>query len=417
MERAELAKLLGGRGGGAVSDVAARIVFEAESRRFMTEFAAAVASGAAVFLGDPAWGIKERAQFEEIVAGAQRRGLGPDEREHGWLMIPSGGTSGALKFARHDGATLSAAVRGFAAYFGLTRVRAVNVLPLHHVSGLMAWMRCALTGGAFTSVSWKRLEGGERPELRGENWVISLVPTQLERLLRDVAAVEWLRRFTVILVGGGPVWPELAERAASARLPVALSYGMTETAAMVTALLPTEFLAGARNSGRALPHVRVAIGADERIRVEGASLFRGYWPGWSEGERFVTDDAGRIDEHGYLEVLGRRDAMIITGGKKVQPADVEAALRASGEFEDVAVLGVPDPEWGESVVACYPASEGRPPDLDRAGATLAPSQRPKRFVAVAEWPRNAQGKVNRQALRAAIAGERYAILAREFKPE
>jgi len=417
MERAELARLLGGRGGGAGSDVAARIVFEAEPRRFMTEFAAAVGSGAAVFLGDPAWGIKERAQFEEIVAGAQRRGLGAGEREYGWLMIPSGGTSGTLKFARHDGSTLSAAVRGFTAHFGLTRVRAVNVLPLHHVSGLMAWMRCALTGGAFTSVSWKRLEGGDRPELRGENWVISLVPTQLERLLRDVAAVEWLRRFTVILVGGGPVWPELAERAASARLPVALSYGMTETAAMVTALLPAEFLAGARNSGRALPQVQVAIAADERIRVEGPSLFRGYWPGWSDAERFVTDDVGRIDEHGYLQVLGRRDAMIITGGKKVQPADVEAALRASGEFEDVAVVGVPDPEWGECVVACYPAGEGRRPDLDRAGAALAPFQRPKRFVAVAEWPRNAQGKVNRQALRAAIAAERHAILARELKPE
>lgn len=412
MERAELAKLLGGRAVGAGSDVAARIVYEADPRRFMTEFAAAVGSGSAVFLGDPAWGVKERAQLEEIVAGAKRRGLGAGEREHGWLMIPSGGTSGSLKFARHDVSTLSAAVQGFTAHFNLTRVRAVNVLPLHHVSGLMAWMRCALTGGAFTSVGWKRLEGGERPELRGENWVISLVPTQLERLLRDVAAVEWLRRFAVILVGGGPVWPELADRAASARLPIALSYGMTETAAMVTALLPAEFLAGERNSGRALPHVKVAIDADERIQVEGLSLFRGYWPGWNDAERFVTEDAGRIDPNGYLHVSGRRDAMIITGGKKVQPADVEAALRASGEFEDVAVMGVPDPEWGESVVACYPArAGGRRPDLDRAGAALAPYQRPKRLVAVAlaDWPRNAQGKVNRQALRSAIAAERYAI--------
>jgi O-succinylbenzoic acid--CoA ligase len=92
--------------------------------------------------------------------------------------------------------------------------------------------------------------------------------------------------------------------------------------------------------------------------------------------------------------------VIITGGKKVQPAEVEAALRASGEFADVAVVGVPDAGWGEVVVACYPAG-GRVPDRTRAVATLARHLRPKRFVAIADWPRNAQGKLNRVALRTA----------------
>jgi O-succinylbenzoic acid--CoA ligase len=94
--------------------------------------------------------------------------------------------------------------------------------------------------------------------------------------------------------------------------------------------------------------------------------------------------------------------MIITGGKKVQPTEVEAALRESGEFADVAVLGVPDAEWGEAVVACYPAG-GREPDLARAVAALAGTHRPKRFVALADWPRNAQGKLDRARLAAAIA--------------
>jgi O-succinylbenzoic acid--CoA ligase len=115
-------------------------------------------------------------------------------------------------------------------------------------------------------------------------------------------------------------------------------------------------------------------------------------------EIFWTEDLGRWNERGHLEILGRRDAVIITGGKKVQPQDVEAALRASGEFSDVAVIGVPDAEWGEIVVACYPAG-GREPDLVRAVAGLHGAMKPKRFLAVADWPRAAQGKINRAQLK------------------
>jgi O-succinylbenzoic acid--CoA ligase len=232
--------------------------------------------------------------------------------------------------------------------------------------------------------------------------VLSLVPTQLQRLLALPTAVEWLRGFRIIFVGGGPVWPELADAAAQAQLPVSLSYGMTETAAMVAALRPAEFLAGARSSGGALPHARISLTAEGLVKIAGDSVFRGYFPGETNAHEFVTEDLGRRDEHGQWHVLGRRDAVIITGGKKVQPAEVEAALRASGEFSDVAVVGVPDAEWGQVVVACY-AAAGRAPDLARVAASLeslAAFKRPKRLVAVANWPRNAQGKLNRAALAA-----------------
>ena len=319
----------------------------------------------------------------------------------GWLMVASGGTSGRLKFARHDETTIGAAVQGFCAHFGLTRANAVSVLPLHHVSGLMAWMRCTLTGGEFAAWDWKRLEAGDLPPVGGDGWVLSLVPTQLQRLLAQEATVAWLRKFRVIFVGGGPMWTTLADAAAEARLPIALSYGMTETAAMVTALRPEEFLAGARSSGAPLPHATVALDTDGRVKIGGASLFLGYYPERNEAREFLTGDLGRIDERGHLHVLGRADAMIITGGKKVQPEEVEAALRASGEFDDVAVVGVPDAEWGEAVVACYPRS-GRSPDTVRAVATLPQWKRPKRFVALDAWPRNAQGKVNRASLLKAV---------------
>jgi O-succinylbenzoic acid--CoA ligase len=287
------------------------------------------------------------------------------------------------------------------------RVNAVGVLPLHHVSGLMAWMRCALTGGDYLPWDWKRLEAGESPALTASgDWFLSLVPTQLQRLLALPDRVEWLRRFHAIFIGGGPVWPELTKTAARLQFPLSLSYGMTETAAMVAAQRPADFLAGRRDCGPALPHARIEIAPDGAVQVTGASVFRGYWPGARAAGDFKTEDLGRLDESGRLHIVGRRDAMIITGGKKVSPLEVEAALRATGEFADVAVIGVPDAEWGQSVVACHPAGM-KPPDLARVRTGLgglASHMHPKRYVAVAAWPRNAQGKLNRAALGAAVAG-------------
>ena len=317
----------------------------------------------------------------------------------GWLCVQTGGTSGGVKFARHDERTLSAAVRGFCEHFEVKRVNAVDVLPAHHVSGLMARVRCAATGGTHVAWSWKRLEAGERPVLGGESgdWVISLVPTQLQRLLGSAEAVAWLRGFTAIFVGGGPVWAELTERAGKEELPLSLSYGMTETAAMIAALKPEEFLGGARSCGLALPHAVVTLSAAGVVRIAGESVFRGYWPEESEAREFETADLGYFDERGHLHISGRRDAVIITGGEKVQPLEVEMALRASGEFDDVAVVGVADADWGEAVVGCYPAG-GREPDLERAVANLSGALKPKRFVAVPDWPRDAQGKINREWL-------------------
>jgi O-succinylbenzoic acid--CoA ligase len=323
---------------------------------------------------------------------------------YGWLGLPTGGTSGRSRFARHDEVTLTTAVRGFCAHFGFERVNAVGVLPAYHVSGLMARVRCAATQGSYVAWEWKQLELGKVPVLDRQtgDWVLSLVPTQLQRLLAWPTAVAWLRTFRVIFIGGGPVWPALAEAAAQAELPLSLSYGMTETAAMVTALRPDEFLSGNRSSGQALPHARVSINVDGTVSVAGESVFHGYFPEWLPAREFQTEDNGNMDAHGHLHLTGRRDAVIITGGKKVQPTEVEAALRASGEFSDVAVLGVPDAEWGQVVVACYPEG-GRMPDFARAVVALAGANKPKRFVAIRDWPRSALGKINRAALAMAVA--------------
>jgi len=343
--------------------------------------------GAFVFLSDPNASAAARTQVEAV-----RATVPGDSGERGWLCMATGGSSGAVRFARHDENTLMAAVRGFCAHFGLERVNAVDVLPAFHVSGLMARVRCAATGGRHWPWSWKELQAGTRPELPRGDWVISLVPSQLQQLLAQPDAVEWLRRFRLIMIGGGPTWPHLAEAAAAARLPVGLSYGLTETAAMVAALRPEEFLAGERSCGKPLPHVRITIGDEGAVWIAGESNFRGYFPDGQEEMAVRTEDLGRLDERGNLHVLGRRDAVIITGGKKVHPVEVERALMASGEFRDVAVIGVPDNEWGEAVVAFYPAAAGVKPDLANATRELAGHQRPKRFLPLADWPRTPKAK-------------------------
>ena len=415
MERVELNRLLGATPPPFASGSAEMggVVAEREPARFIARFAEAVAARGPVFLADPNWGEVEQAQFQAIIAQTplpepteaelQAAGGQLAQLDRGWLCIPTGGSSGNLRLARHDSATLAAAVRGFCTHFGVTQVNAVGLLPLHHVSGLMAWMRTVMTGGTYLPWSWKAVEAGERPLLPTVtgDWFLSLVPTQLQRLLGNAEAEAWLRGFRAVFVGGGPAWPELIEAGARARLPLAFAFGMTETAAMITALRPEEFLAGGRGCGTVLPHSRLELAADEdgRIVLGGASLFRGYWPETRTGESWATEDLGRFDEHGSLQVLGRRDALIISGGEKVDPAEVEAALRMAGLFSDVVVVGVADAVWGEEVVACYPACDGAlaaEPELGQ----LAAFKRPKRYVAVPDWPRNAQGKVNRAALRA-----------------
>jgi O-succinylbenzoic acid--CoA ligase len=359
----------------------------------MASFAEAIRGNRNVFLANPAWRASEREELERIV------GSGKDAGDRGWLMIPSGGAGGGLKFARHDGWTVAAAVEGFRRHFDMDRVNAVSVLPLHHVSGFMSWMRSALTGGTFLPWSWKDAEGGRLPPDVPDACCLSLVPTQLQRLLTSGSSLEWLRRFRIIFVGGGPAWGTLLEDGARLGLPLSPCYGATETAAMVTALKPEQFLRGVRGCGAPMPHARIDL-VGGVVRIAGESVFRGYFPGTREGDSWTTGDMGSFTPEGSLVILGRGDGVIVTGGKKVFPDEVEEALRSSGEFDDVAVIGVPDPEWGQAVVACHP-SAAQPIGFERVKASLsrlASFKHPKQYVPISPWPRNAQGKIDRAEL-------------------
>jgi O-succinylbenzoic acid--CoA ligase len=390
MERGRLGELLSGFRTGAPAGTP--VVEESDPGRFMSSFAGAVSGGAGIFLANPQWRSKERAELGRLT---REEACG----ERGWLMIPSGGAGGEIKFARHDSWTIAAAVGGFCGHFAMERVNSVCVLPLHHVSGFMAWMRSALTGGSFLPWSWKDAEAGHFPAELPPDCCLSLVPTQLQRLLASQAAVAWLRKFRIIFLGGGASWEGLMDEAARLGLPLSTSYGATETAAMVSALRPEEFLGGMRGCGSALPHARIDL-VGGVVRVAGESIFRGYYPDFLEERSWTTGDLGAFGANGGLTILGRQDDVIVTGGKKVSPAEVEAALRLSGEFEDVAVIGLPDLEWGQSVVACHPSSP-RPLSAERlreALSGLSSFKHPKRYAGIAPWPRNAQGKIDRAEL-------------------
>ncbi|OQB40129.1 MAG: 2-succinylbenzoate--CoA ligase [Candidatus Hydrogenedentes bacterium ADurb.Bin179] len=229
-------------------------------------------------------------------------------------------------------------------------------LPLYHVSGLGILFRCALAGAA---VAIPRQGVPLEEELvRTEAGYTSLVPTQLHRLMESTKGRELLRNMKGILLGGAPVDTVLVKRAWEAGGPLIRSYGMTETSAQLVATSPGATLEDLYSSGRPLMPGTVRISPEGNIEVRGPSVFLGYYeesgqlnkPGTEDGW-FPTGDRGYWDDHGRLFVTGRVDTMFISGGENIYPEEIEQALKALAEVEQVAVVGVPDPEYGAIAVA------------------------------------------------------------------
>jgi o-succinylbenzoate---CoA ligase len=359
------------------------IISTNEIDRFILEFCTAISLEIPIFFADPRWGQLERQQLTDLIA----TGIPAS----GQIMIPTGGTSGQLKLAMHSVTTLSAAVQGFQEFYGVTEINSHCLLPLHHVSGLMQLWRSMLTNGQFTTSS-------ESPTPKS---FISLVPTQLQRWLPDRA--DWLRSFQTVIIGGAPAAVSLLAQARTAKIPLSPSYGATETAAMVAALPPADFLAGASGCGQSLPHAQIQIQSTGRIEVASRSLMLGYYPEPRTPEKYwLTDDLGEFDQQGNLHILGRASQKIISGGEKIFPDQVAAAILATGLVQDICVFGIPDLDWGEKVVACYVGNVDLPILQSAVADRLSPFKRPKTWLAVAEIPRNAQGKIDQQQLRQQI---------------
>jgi O-succinylbenzoic acid--CoA ligase len=339
--------------------------------------------------------------------GAITAALRPDlpvESDDVALVVPTSGSTGEPK-----GVLLTADALRHSVLAAQRRLGGPGqwllALPVTHIAGLAVLLRSLAAGtrpevldlyggfdaGAFAAAT-------ERLDPDGRRYT-ALVPTQLHRLLD--AGVD-LTAYDAILLGGAAAPAPLVQRAAAAGVRLVLTYGMSETCG------------GCVYDGTPLDGVDVAVEDDGAISIAGPVLFAGYRlrpdltaEALVDG-RFVTSDLGRIDESGRLDVLGRTDDVIVTGGENVSASLVERVLAAHPQVRACAVIGRPDDQWGERVVAVVQAV--RPddvPTLDElrsfAAGQLEPAALPKDLVVLGMLPMLDSGKPDRAAVRTLVA--------------
>ncbi|WP_036319679.1 AMP-binding protein [Microbispora sp. ATCC PTA-5024] len=251
------------------------------------------------------------------------------------VIIATSGSTGVPKGVELTAEALTASARASLDRIGARpRERWLCCLPPSHISGMQVLVR-SLLGGTEPIVQ-PRFSPADVAASGADH--VSLVPTQLRRMLDAGADVS---AFRTILLGGAAAPPGLLAEARAAGARIVTTYGMSETCG------------GCVYDGVPLDNVDLKIGDDGRIRIWGPVLFSGYRLRDDrpfEGGWFVTSDLGVID-NGRLTVLGRADDVINTGGEKVVAGAVAEVLAGHPGVRDVVVVGRPDPEWGEVVVA------------------------------------------------------------------
>ncbi|QNI77772.1 AMP-binding protein [Synechococcus sp. MVIR-18-1] len=305
------------------------------------------------------------------------------------LVLSTGGSSGGRQLCLQPSIHLdqSAAATGrwlHALGLNASEVIIWNPLPFQHISGLMPWWRAQQWNVAHVWLSPALMkspqalleESCQRSDWDSMPMLLSLVPTQLGRLLADPAGVRWLQAMALIWVGGAALPDELAERARALGIKLAPCYGATETAAMVVAQSPERFLDGEEGVGEPLDDIELRVEGNGALAVRCRRLAIGRWKPDGDGslaERStepsvspLTDvdgwwrsgDAARLQGPAstpQLTLLGRLDGAIHSGGVTVFPEQLEVRLMAAARevglpLKAVLFLGVHDPEWGERLV-------------------------------------------------------------------
>jgi o-succinylbenzoate---CoA ligase len=356
-------------------------------------------------------GTLAAARPTHLVDGDGRRRLpGGEPAEAGLAaVVATSGTSDAPKVVElgADAVRWSALATSAALEAG-PGDRWLCCVPVHGVAGLAVLARAWHTG--LPVEVHERFDPGAVAAAAGRATLVSLVPAMLRRLL---AAGDEAARFRRVLLGGGPIPPDLAEEAADRRVGLVRTYGLTETfGGMVHDGHPldgAELQVGASPTGGPAAGARGSGVAEGEILVRGPMLFRRYRgepdrtaavlrDGWLR-----TGDLGRLGPGGRLAVLGRGDDLVISGGVNVHPDEVEAVLAGHPGVAEAAVSGRPDPEWGRRVVAfVVPRDPARPPTLAELRAftreRLAAAKAPRELVLVPALPRSPSGKLLRRLL-------------------
>jgi malonyl-CoA/methylmalonyl-CoA synthetase len=342
----------------------------------------------------------------------------------GAAILFTSGTTGRPKGALLTHANLAVNAQVLIERWGFSEHdHLVHALPLFHTHGLFVALPTALgSGAAVTLLPRFDVESVVDALVGPPSTVLMGVPTHYARLLDSSRFdADHLSGTRLLVSGSAPMTPALHDavrRRTGHR--VLERYGMTETSMLTSNPLHGERRPG--SVGPPLPGVEVrmteptATGqAAGEVEVRGPNVFGGYWrrpelqdevftpDGW-----FRTGDLGRFDDDGYLHLVGRSKDVVISGGLNVYPSDVETVLDAMAGVRESAVIGLPDDDLGEQVVAVVVADDGAQLDPDEVRRLcrrdLAGYQSPKRVVVVTELPRNAMGKVSKAALRERLVG-------------
>lgn len=344
------------------------------------------------------------------------------------LVLSTGGSSGGRQLCLHPSSNLDRSAQACGMWLekiGLEPASTLvwNPLPFQHVSGLMPWWRARLWSAAH---AWIPPDLIKQPELllnhslRHPGWkrrpmVLSLVPTQLRRLLADPAGRSWLAEMAVIWVGGAALPADLVNQSRDLGIRLAPCYGATETAAMVTAQAPRDFLAGQGGCGRSLDGVRLQLNQQgalavhcDRLAVARLDEAGGLCAvtdaqGWWHSADLAELEGSPTDPQ--LHLLGRLDGAIQSGGVTVFPAQLERRLlmdaRQQGlPLDAVLLLGLANREWGERLVALIRWSSVEPPSdgfecLRRLVSNWPAPERPLHWVQCQELECSAAGKWER----------------------
>jgi o-succinylbenzoate---CoA ligase len=314
---------------------------------------------------------------------------GPRGRPEEWALVYTSGTSGTPRGVSLSHANFAASAFASAWNLGVDPDdRWLCVLPLFHVGGLSILTRSAIYGTAAVIRPFE-VEPVKAALENGEITLASLVPTMLRRLAD--AGLESAPGLRAALLGGGPVPRDLLAWAAERGLPVLQTYGMTETCSQIA----TASASG--SAARLLPGVELSISGDGEILVRGPMVSRGALAadGWLH-----SGDRGRLDGDGHLWVDGRLKDVIVSGGENVACAEVERVLEEHPAVVEAAVIGTPDPEWGEIVTAYVVLTNGVADAelIDHCRERLARYKAPRAIHQLDALPRNAAGKLLRREL-------------------
>jgi o-succinylbenzoate---CoA ligase len=330
--------------------------------------------------------------------------LTADEAEPLWVR--TSGTSGEPKDVMLSASALRASATATLRRLGGPG-RWTLALPAHYVAGLQVIVRSILGGTSPVVLADHEDLPGASAATTGNRRYLAIVPTQLHRWLADEAALEALRGYDAVLLGGAQAAERDLTTARAAGVPIVTTYGMSETCG------------GCVYDGLPLDGVAVALGAGGRIRIAGPVLFDGYAgrpdltasaldDGW-----LTTPDLGEFDEDGLLRVLGRADDVVVTGGVNVPVAAVEAIVQALPGVGSCLVVGRPDVEWGEVVCAVVQPSRGADTSeltLDRIRDAVSSRHprawAPRELVLAEELPLLESGKVDRGAVLSSLAAAR-----------